>query len=96
MCNDSCPFRKDNDCQIHLKAQTLDLINRQKAEIERLTEHNDLLMQRVEDLVYECDCEEQKAIKEFVNRLKEDCPAKLLVIHFDAIDNLVKEMVGEQ
>ena len=34
---------------------------------------------------------------EMTNMLFEnaDCPAELLVIHFDAIDNLVKEMVGD-
>ena len=81
---------------------SLDIINRQKAEIERLQAYHD----DMESAIYSFREDHAKvkffkgeikseAIKEFAERLKEDCPANLLVIHFDAIDNLVKEMVGD-
>lgn len=50
----------------------LDLINRRRAEIERLQEHNNILICRVDNLVYECDCAKQEAIKEFAEQLKKD------------------------
>lgn len=35
---------------------------------------------------------QDEAITEFAERLKEDCPDKLLVISFDALDCIVEEM----
>lgn len=66
-------------------------IEAQNAEIERLNKEVDRLSQ----LVLYHDGDVADAIKEFAERLKADCPAELLVIHFDAIDNLVKEMAGD-
>jgi len=74
-----------------------EIINRQKAEIDRLTEHNNLLMQRIENLVYECDCAEQKAVKEFAKRLKNECAKDGAFGYVDAytIDNIAKEIEGD-
>ena len=79
------------------------VINRQKAEIDRLTEHNKILMDRVGNLVYECDCAKQEAIKEFAERLKQYCapggdfgdPCGVLTVTDRGIDHLAKEMTGE-
>ena len=76
----------------------LSLIKRQKEEIERLNVLAELGNMRANDYRAMRDkvkTAREKAIKEFAERLKEDCPADLLVIHFNAIDNLVKEMVGD-
>ena len=79
-----------------LFAKALDLINRQKAEIERLkTMHNEMCIGM--------KVLKQKAIKEFAERLKSKQIIKhrskegFCVYEFDdeLIDNLVKEMVGE-
>ena len=36
-----------------------------------------------------------EAIKEFADRLKEDLKSNNYIVSFDRIDNLVKEMVGD-
>ena len=80
---------------------TLDLINRQKAEIERANCHIDKLLHVTDDLVYECDCAKQEAIKEFAERLLNNYATYRLTdeISVDAvasdIKHLVKEMTGE-
>lgn len=78
----------------------LDLINDQKAEIEMANCHIHKLVQVTDDLVHECDCAKQEAIKEFAERLKDmhrhnTTSVVSLVTVFDNINNLVKEMVGE-
>lgn len=105
MCNynadcDNCPCV--GECW-DVNKYAIDLINRQKAEIERLTEHNKILMDRVGSLVYECDCAKQESIKEFAERLKQYCapggdfgdPCGVLTVTDRWIDHLVKELTGE-
>ena len=70
-----------------------DLINRQKAEIEMLEEHNNILIDRVDNLVYECDCAKQEAIKEFAERLGEGRLSNDPVVI--AAKCLVKEMAED-
>lgn len=84
-CN-NCPNVVDN-CHANLIDYALDLINRQKAEIERLKEF--IVETR------RCDKElKAEAIREFAERLK-----KAFVLcdpMFNKyIDNLVKEMAGD-
>jgi hypothetical protein len=83
---------------MQLAREALGLINRQKEEVERLREDSKRLKKvqmQLDDLCIMHRTIRAEAIKEFAERLKEDCPADLLVIHFNAIDNLVKEMVGD-
>ncbi len=42
-CSEDCPLKETNDCTYALRRNSLDLINRQKAEIERLRKANGLL-----------------------------------------------------
>jgi hypothetical protein len=49
----------------------LDFINSQNVESKRLKEHNNKLMSRIDDLVYECDCAKQEAYKEFMKLVKD-------------------------
>lgn len=64
-----------------------------QAEIERLKNNNKAIMQTIADVRTE-------AIKEFAERLKESNHGTLSYctgwVDFDDIDNIVKEMVGEQ
>lgn len=39
-CIEDCPFKEVDDCTFVLRRETLDLIKRQQAEIERLQRHN--------------------------------------------------------
>lgn len=67
----------------------LDLINRQKAEIERLQKHNTKMAHK-----HYCD-----GIKEFAERLKKEIRDAYFAYEADSqceyIDTLVKEMTGE-
>ena len=86
-------------CDEWLKKDALDLINRQKAEIERLTEENKKVSAYIGDgwgyvsFLEFAKNQRAEAIKEFAERLKELNKTKLILWHED-IDNLVKEMEG--
>ena len=93
---DECPYDEQTACVEVMKEGTLALINRQKAEIERLQKEVDRLSQCV---LYH-DGQIVDAIKEFAERVKEYIP------HFSdgyttmqcvegAVKYLVKEMVGD-
>ena len=78
--------------------ETLDLINRQKAEIERLQDYNENLQTANTALSNEILEIKSEAIKEFAERLKlfiipqkADGYTREIVLKRD-IDNLVKEM----
>lgn len=64
-----CPYKGITKCSV--EADALDLIKRQQAEIERSNCHIQKLVNVTDDLVHECDCAKQEAIKEFAERLKE-------------------------
>ena len=72
----------------------LSLINRQKAEIEGMT-------YKVEHLEFRLENARGEAIKEFAERLKKDLcyedffETNVVFLDESKIDNLVKEMVGE-
>ena len=91
---DGCPLDYltfSSQCASELAIKSLDLINRQKAEIERLNKEVDRLSQVV--LYHDGDVVD--AVKEFAERLKSHL---IIYTHLnlnDAIDNLVKEMVGD-
>ena len=75
-------------CKSLLIREALDLINRQRAEIEDLEIKNEHLA---------CFLAEARrdAFKEFAERLKEEGCFYSSMDAFESIDNLVKEMVGE-
>lgn len=93
---ENCPLNKPHQpCKKTLLPQiTLNLVNRQKAEIERLEGWQDLLKAEKHSLI------KAEAVKEFAERLKKmhrnnKTSVVSLVTVFDNINNLVKEMVGE-
>ena len=85
-------------CCDELKKCALDLINRQQAEIERLKEKYDRTMTSLKAVLDE-RADHTEAIKEFAEWLKESNHGTLSYctgwVDFDDIDNLVKEMVGD-
>lgn len=79
-------------CNEFLNEIALDLINRHKAENERLEKElmkckleKEMLYQTVEEI-------KSEAIKEFAERLKCGVPQETGVIRCDDVDNIVKEM----
>lgn len=82
----SCRFADSTDCAGEVSAAALDLINRQKAEIERLTLENSKLAETNNALNYQIDTwSPSEAIKAFVERLKN----KSDYCYFGNIDSLV-------
>ena len=93
-------------CSLQMMKQALGLINRQKAEIERLNEENKRLLSMlfrkargvskvVKNII------KTEAIKEFAERLKKKGFADEYyehesIVYVQDIDNLVREMVGEK
>ena len=90
-----CPkYDGGNDfCQEELHRYALDLINRQKAEIERLEK---ALEEQYESSIIAMDVYKSEAIKEFAERLKLklqwDTEFENTLVFETDIDNLVKEM----
>lgn len=95
-------------CRRKCAKNALDLINRQKAEIEKLKQENDFFRKTItenaqralEVTVEEIEKAKSEAIKEFAERLKEKCyedfqeTCEMLspYVTDDDIDDLVKEM----
>ena len=103
-CNE-CPYSIDAErCErMKLLEDILDLINHQKAEIERLkneiqtTKDAYIMLQTKNEII------KSEAVKEFAERLKEKSFKTIRnygltkdVVEVCDIDNIVKEMIGEQ
>lgn len=96
-----CPkYEKDNDfCQEELHNYAIDLINRQKAEIEKLKIENQSLRAAANSYKIHYDEARAEAVKEFAYRLKdyaEECKRN----GYDGIgghdiDDILKEMAGD-
>lgn len=101
---EECPMYNFDECNDVLMAKYVrDLINRQQAEIERLSKKNEELAEILSDTIRIRYAEAKtEAIKEFAERLTDradlvkvnDFDSKYAISQ-DDIDNLVKEMVGE-
>lgn len=118
---DGCPFNKQNLCdkdQLALEKYALNLINHQKAEIEKLKAENQILYRNA-DTALQDDLNERRelfepeikaeAYKKFAERIKLSIKANVVETLcndikgvykaeyvLDDIDNLLKEMVGEE
>ena len=110
ICSD-CPYSDDyTNCNTRIAKDSIDLINRQKEEIERLT----AMLEAAEDYLYplpfknafddELAKAKSEAIKEFAERLKNafpegnrdnKCPAIYIDDYCYIIDECAEEMVGE-
>lgn len=95
-----CTMGDEGLCAEELQGLALDLINRQKLEIERLQKEVNLVSIQFQDLQERTDEVKPEAYKEFAEKLKN----KWFDEHYDSpnidfddfIDNLLKEMVGEK
>ena len=108
---ENCPYFANGlfECGEHFNEDVLDLINRQKAEIERLkaecgnqsalwSKHYENIFETAKETV-KAEAVKAEAVKEFAERLKEMSEhfweEKENFVSEDDIDNLVKEMVGD-
>ncbi len=94
---DKCP-NKDTCGEIDVAESAIDLINRQKAEIERLTDTLKATIAGQETLQRYIATAKAEAIKEFAERLKFNVTGipwcEYGPVHRE-VDKLVKEMVGD-
>lgn len=100
----ACKYDADtitpDECMGNLMKDTLDLINRQKAEIENLNIELKIKSQKRANIFEITDAFERgrsRGIKEFADKLKKsqsvtNCESEWLYLD---IDDLVKEMVGD-
>ena len=99
-----CSYRFNEDiefdCEEVLVQDTLDLINRQKVEIERLEKELHLAKVEISKHFDYSDGAANEAIKEFAALLKGylrlNLPERTSVVTADDIDKLVKEMTEVQ
>ena len=93
-----CPYHKFGKlCKVRRNRDALDLINRLQAENERLKKVSDI---RLECLGRSRAKAKAEAYKEFVNKIKVhayyiDFPKEHRVVDEDDIDNILKELEGE-
>lgn len=103
---DGCPLREDTKhCTPIISINALSLINRQKAEIERLGKDSKRLKKvqmQLDDAMKMYSTIKAEAIKEFAKKFKRKSVVWRIdnfdmgyQITDDEFDNLVKEMVGE-
>lgn len=98
-CDESCPLF--GNCGLDVIAKyALDIINRQKDEIERLKHHCFGIQNELEAYKDTFNTATDEAIKEFAARLKEKADRGYWQEHFyvdiEEIDNLVKEMTESE
>ena len=94
---DNCPYGESTNCATMLGKDVVELINRQKAEIERLRANLNI---DLDNFASEYDSKiKAEAIEEFADRFKVKFAKERYrdnyVIDDEMLDNLVKEMVGE-
>lgn len=92
-CQDSlCMACPNKNCTDDIFQLALDLINRQKAEINNLKAELSAMRSMVNSLKMHMENEKKDVIKEFARELKCGVPQETGVIRCKDIDNLVKEM----
>ena len=100
---DKCPLVEGTKSTDHLREHSLDLINRQRAEIEKLKNEIQITKDAYIMLQTKNEIIKSEAIKEFATRLEEYSYESMgnygisrVVVSVKDIDNLVKEMISEQ
>ena len=91
------------DCSANLNVEIIDLITRQQSEIDRLNKEIQITKDAYTMLQTKIEIIKSEAIKEFAERLKEKSFKAIRnygltkdVVEICDIDNLLKEMVGEE
>ena len=100
-CSECFLVVSDRYCERTLMGNALDLINRQKAENEKLQSDNSSMQSTLAKMSMGVEEAKAEAIKEFAERLKDKQQTFISdeyaykFIYLIEIDNLVKEMVGD-
>lgn len=99
---DKCPYEVQCRNNENIMPIILDLINRQKAEIEKLKEQKKLYLDRWKESLGFIEEERVKIIGEFAQRLTDNASLSAVnsfqfawLITQDEIDNLIKEMTED-
>lgn len=89
-------FTKGLGCNNAICRHALELIKRQQAEIERLTERNFNLSEKGEKVCIALKTAKAEAIKEYAERLKGQRNGDFIFVTVKLLDNLVKEMTEKE
>lgn len=95
-----CPYKERTECSLNLYSDTIDLINRQQAEIDRLTDRNKRLGEGVGWLLNNengIELIRAEAIKEFAEKVENKLGVPFMVnnqVVGIVLDETIKEMVG--
>ena len=93
---DDCPYQfSTKKCSNLLIKDAIDLINRQQAEIEELKTQRRVLAFLYKEERKRRKTDKAEAIKEFVERLKGHSNGEFIFTTVKLVENLVKEMVGD-
>ena len=99
---DKCPYQKyktEKGCAYHIVIDALDLINRQQAEIERLTINMNAFGLGMKREKERADTTRAEAIKEYKNKVENDIVTLLgksnCTDFVNCLDYRYKEMVGK-
>ena len=93
---EKCPIVSPNGCRTELIGYALALIKRQQAEIEKLTIQKNAFGAGMKVEARKHQEVRNEAIKEFAERLKKEACYFCRAVAVEDIDNLVKEMLGEE
>lgn len=100
-CCKKCALCEKYDCYSEISKNALDLINRQKAEIERLSDYNANLQTANTELSNEIIEIKSEAIKEFAEKLKQKAviPFPYIsneILFVEDIDEVAKQLMTEE
>ncbi len=96
---DNCPWHEQTACNEYMKQDALDLINRQKSEIERLNNHIQEGIELAKQIPEMIALAQAEAVKEFAERFEAYIPniegETTMECVKNAIKQTLKEMAGE-
>lgn len=111
ICPETCPMVGVRQCTVNLRKKSLDLINRQKEQIEALIAGQETLQKALNEKIAEIErlkynleavlnerADHTEAVKEFAKKVKAEARyfAANVTDVCEIIDNIVEEMVGEK
>ena len=97
-CEDGCPYDTKkltySQCKLELSKDSIDLINRQRAEIERLRCSAIRNGKQIGSLIHHLEQSKSEAYREFAERLHQKCAVErgFAVMADDAIERTYKEL----
>lgn len=87
----NCPMLGTRDCMTELKKNALDIINRQKEEIEKLQSDHSSMQSTLAKMSLVVEQAKQEAVKEFAERLQ-DKLATNVTVEYETNDGFLRDV----